>query len=701
MVRSLRFFVVVALAAAVATTAPMGAQGPQQQSPPQAQPQQPADGLPQNPPAGQDPQQPIFRTGINFVRVDVIVSDRNGNPIDNLKPEDFEITEQGKVQKIETFKLIALDGGLIPGPDGPPRTIRTDADEESEAAREDVRLFAIFLDDYHVRRETSMVARTQIARFVETQLGPTDMIGLMYPLEPIVSVRMTRNHDAVMRGLQQFEGRKYDYTPRNDYEQRLIRYPTETVERIRNQISMSAIKSLIVRMGGLKEGRKALILVSEGYSNMVPPQLRDGVAGIPGLGNPNRNNPQAGVNDPLEDRAAFSANADMEADLRDIWDLANKNNVAIYAVDPRGLATGEFSIDQNISNQLDRTYLNASLETLRTLALQTDGRAIVNRNDLTIAMKQIVRDTSSYYLLGYNSTFTATDGKFHEIKVKVTRPGVQVRARKGYWAFTAADAARALAPPKPEPPKAVETALAAITPPTRFRVMRTWIGTERGSDGKTKFTFLWEPVPRVPGDQARNAEAPARVSLTAIAPDGSPYFRGRVPEAAAAAATAPAKVSFEVPPGKMQLRVSVEGASAEVIDSEVREIDVPDLTAAKTTIGTPAVYRGRTLPEFQKLKADPQAVPTASREFTRSDRVFIRVPAYAVGGAEPAVTARLLNRAGQPMSDLTVVAAPGASTVKDIDLSLAPLAPGEYLVEITVAGESDPIKELVGFRMTG
>ena len=69
-----------------------------------------------------------------------------------------------------------------------------------------MRLFAIFLDDYHVRRESSLGARNQIARFVETQLGPSDMVGLMYPLEPLGVVRMTRNHDAISKGIQQFDG---------------------------------------------------------------------------------------------------------------------------------------------------------------------------------------------------------------------------------------------------------------------------------------------------------------------------------------------------------------------------------------------------------------------------------------------------------------------------------------------------------------
>ena len=128
-----------------------------------AQPAQPQSGAPTR-----DAQQPIFRTGINFVRVDVIVTDKNGNPINDLKPEDFEVVEEDRPQKIETFKLISFDERQGPSPGGPPREIRTDADEESEAARDDVRLFAIFLDDYHVTQEGSMSAREQIARFVAT-----------------------------------------------------------------------------------------------------------------------------------------------------------------------------------------------------------------------------------------------------------------------------------------------------------------------------------------------------------------------------------------------------------------------------------------------------------------------------------------------------------------------------------------------------
>jgi VWFA-related protein len=511
---------------------------------------------------------------------------------------------------------------------------------------------------------------------------------------------MTRDHAAIVKALEQFRGRKYDYTPRNEFEERYAYYPAETVERIRNEVSMSAMKALITHMGGLKEGRKALILVSEGYTNMLPPQLRDPVAAIPGMNNPDRGNPNAGANSLLEDRANFSASMDLETDLRDLYDVANKNNVAIYAIDPRGLSAGEFGIDQNIGQSVDRQYLNSTMETLRTLALNTDGRAIVNRNDIATGMKQIVRDTSAYYLLGYNSTFTATDGKFHEIKVRVKRPGIQVRARKGYWAFTAEDAKRALAPPTPDPPKAVESALAAISTPSHSRLVRTWIGTEPGTSGKTKVTLVWEPVPRAAGDQARASDVPARMSAIAVAPDGSPYYRGKFPDAApAAAASTGGAVSFEAPPGKMQLRLAVESASSEVLDSEVRELTVPDLTSSDAALGTPEVFRARTPRELQQLKTDPKAMPTAAREFSRTERVFVRVAVY--GSAAPTITAKLLNRTGQSMADLPVArAANGDQRARDVDLALSSLAPGEYLIELSDGTTGTNGKQLVGFRVT-
>ena len=83
-----------------------------------------------------------------------------------------------------------------------------------------MRLFAIFLDDYHVRKENSIRVRAPLQQFIDTQLGPSDMIGLMYPLESIFGVRLSRNHTAVMHYIEKFVGRKYDYRPTNDLEEK-------------------------------------------------------------------------------------------------------------------------------------------------------------------------------------------------------------------------------------------------------------------------------------------------------------------------------------------------------------------------------------------------------------------------------------------------------------------------------------------------
>src|SRR5258706_4186763 len=375
-----------------------------------------------------------------------------------------------------------------------------------------------------------MAVRGQLARFIDTQLGPSDMIGVMYPLESTGSVRMTRNHSAVSRGLQQFLGRKYEYEPKNQFEEQYAHYPTETVERIRNQVSLSAIKSLITHMGSLKEGRKSLILISEGYTYMVPPQMRNQDASMPGLGNPNARNPMAGLNDPNEDRASWMAGNDILTDLREVWDVANRNNVSIYSVDPRGLPGFEFDINEGVNVQTDQSYLTNTMNTLRSLSENTDGRAIANRNDIDVAMKQIVKDSSAYYLLGYNSSQAPSDGKFHEIKVQIKRPGIQVRARKGYWALTTEDIARVLAP-KVEVPKAVDNALASISAPAAaHNVIRTWIGTSRGANGKTKVTFVWEPNPKVAGDRKAASRGAARGEVDGQGPGGLAGYLGTIHE---------------------------------------------------------------------------------------------------------------------------------------------------------------------------
>jgi VWFA-related protein len=685
--RRITTLVVLMLALALAISA-QEPTPPQTPAPPPAEEPQAA-----TPPAGTDAAgQPVFRAGINFVRVDVIVTDKQGNPVSDLKQTDFEVVEDGKPQTVETFRLIKVDTSA---PEYMTRTIRSREDEELAASDESARIFVFFLDDYNVRLGNSMATRKPVADFIRTQLSPNDLVAVMYPLTPLDAVVLTRNHEAVVRVIEKFEGRKFRYEPRNDIEQRYVDQPTEVVERIRRQVSLSALKGLSVKLGALREGRKAIILLSEGYTAMLPPQMRDAQAGFTGLGNPNANNPLAGENNLNEERARTMAEFDLASELQSVFDAANRTNTAIYAVDPRGLSTGEFDIQDNVGPRLSQDALRSTMATLQTLAENTDGRAIVNRNDLAKGMEQIVRDSSAYYLVGYNSTQAPQDGKFHAIKVRVKRPGVQVRARKGYWALSAEETARASAPPKPGPPPAVSKAIASIPPSSGGRrFVRTWFGTEPGEEGLTKVTFVWEPIPAAPGVKREEAR---QVSLVAASPAGEEYFNGPVGDVTSAKG---ASVTFGVKPGKLRLRLAVEGSSPVALDSEDREVTVPDLTSADVRVATPRVFVARTGREYQQLKADPAPTPTALREFYRTDRMVVRFNTSGKPEAPLKLSAKLLNKQGQKMSDLPVTAP--AEPEGQVDLPLASLPVGEYLLEVSATTEGHPPStELVAFRVIG
>ena len=698
MKRALALFLVVAVGLVeIGTGRPQAAQQPAAGQ--NADPQQ--GGTTTNAPAQGDAQQPppTFRADVNFVRVDVIVNDNKGTPVTNLTQADFEVLEDGKPQAIEQFRLIRVDGNPRPG-EPPPRDLRNRIDEEIEISKDDVRLFVLFFDDYHVRLGNSISVKEPLTRFVQNEIRPNDVVGIMYPLTPLDGITFTRNPATVISAIERFEGRKFDYRPRNLFEEQYARAPSETVEQIRNQVVMTALRGLASRLGGLREGRKAIIYVSEGLTAMLPPQLRVADASLGPLGNPGARSPLAGENDQREETASFFAQSDLYTQLRDVFTAANRNNAAIYSLDPRGLAPFEFGIDEAVGPNQDRRTLQMTQDTLRSLSDETDGRAIVNRNDLTGGLAQIVRDSSFYYLLGYNSTLAPSDGKFHQISVRLKRRGLDVRARKGYWALTAEEIVRANTV-TPETPKPVQQALASISTSVQAgKYVRTWLGTARGEQGKTRVTLIWEPLPQSPGLR-RDQPLPGRVSLLAADGKGDLVFRGRVPETvatpspAATAAPAPQRLEFEAAPGELELRMSVEAASGGgLIDSEIRKITIPDLSAPDAAISTPRVHRARTVREFQTIAADATAVPAVGREFSRTERLLIRFETY--GNATPAAV--LMNRGGQKMADVPVAASPIAGT-HQIDLSLAGIAAGEYLIEITAKGATGEAKELIAFRI--
>ena len=670
-----------------------------------SEPQEPSAELDQVEPQATDA--PVFRSGINFIRVDTIVTDDDGNHVTDLDVSDFEIYEDDELQTVETFDRVEITAVPAPGA-RPPSGISNRNDVEREAERADVRVFVIFFDDYHVRFENGQRASLQMTEFLRNSLLPTDLVAVMYPLTPVSDLRFTRNHESVIAQVEDFYGRKYDYTARNTFEEQYNYLPPEAMEQIRNDVSLSALNGLVVRLGGLREGRKSVLLISEGYTNYLPPQLR-------GMGNgqfnPARIDPLAGESAWEETQQLFR-DTSLMLTMREIFEAANRFNTSFYSLDPRGFALGEYDMSQpNISTRTNRRVLRTTQDTLHLLAEQTDGRAIVNRNDVVPGLQQMMRDASGYYLLGYTSSRSPIDGRFHKIEVRVKRDDVQVRNRQGYWALTERDVLRAMSTDAMAPPKAVDVALSALAVPRRGHTIRTWVGTSRGDNGRTRVTFVWEPAQRGSAGSrgGRGDDDPARVLLTAMGNEGGAFFRGRVPEPSGSAnrglaggpsdaVDSSSMATFEADPGGLQLSVAVEGENGEVLDRDRDEIDIPDFTGTSLVLSTPAFIRARNALEWRELVEDWDAVPTVSREFRRTERLLLRFEAYAPGTVVPSVEAHLLNRRGDRMFPLIVQPAEDGHRYQ-VDIQPTGLPPGEYVVGLTATTADDEVEQLVAFRL--
>jgi VWFA-related protein len=407
-------------------------------------------------------QQPVFRTGANLVRVDVTVIDRDGKPVDALTADDFEIEEDGIPQTIQTLQFVEASGHPAPGDDRS-LAIRSRSDVEMEAARDDVRIVVIFWDEYYIDRIASAVrARRFLTSFVESHVAPLDLVAVVDEYTPSDAIPFTRSRAELTAQIRSLKGRRGIYTPpRNGAEEEHLAY-MGSIERIRSEVTVTALQAIAVRLGGLREARKAIVFVSEG---------------------------PYGLGSERFDR------------LQDLTRAANDANVAIYTVDPRGLGQWRTS------------------DILAEIAINTDGRAIQSN---VPELGQVFRHLSSYYLLGYESTHRPQDGKFHKIDVRVRKRRVDVLARKGYWAPAAADLTRAREAAAAEAPTAVTSALSALAGGGGAKDIDLWMGAARDPQGAAEVTVTWAPSAR----RRRQASGPSAASVTATGADGRVLFEG-------------------------------------------------------------------------------------------------------------------------------------------------------------------------------
>ncbi len=346
-------------------------------------------------------QPPTFRSGTNLVQIDAIVDDRDGQPVTDLTVDDFELLDDGKPMAIRSLRLLG-QSSEIRGPFAP---IRNVDDELREASRDEVRVFAILLDDYHVARQHELRVIPPLRSFVE-HLPATDLVGVYGLFDSIRDAHLDRDRETALKAISAFYGRRGDYTPKFPVEEEHLKQP-RSIESIRLGVTRGALEALAIHLGGLKEGRKTLLFVTEGF--------------------------------PMD-----------TADMVDISRAANRMNVAIYPVDPLGMPVG---IARGGPGALGTT---GGKDVLRQFALDTGGEAIVGTNDFDRGLAHVARDSSAYYLLAYESPHP-DDGKFHNVSVKVKRPRLTVRARSGYLAFKQTEQT---APTAPSAPVAAEVTAA-------------------------------------------------------------------------------------------------------------------------------------------------------------------------------------------------------------------------------------------------
>jgi VWFA-related protein len=376
-------------------------------------------------------QPPTFRAGTNLVRVDVTVKDKHGRALTDLAAGDFVVTEDGRPQRIEAFKFVAATGQPT---DDLSLPIRSAEHARAEAARDDVRVFLIFWDEYHIgQMEGAIRGRAALLDLVQHAFGPTDLVAIMDPLTPSDAIAFTRDRRELADRVMNLKGRLGVYFPPRSAVEEAQMYRMRDIEGIRSQVSRSALEATVGFLGTIKEGRKSILLVAQNLG------------------------PMGGLSD----------QADWQ---RDFIRFANTNNTAVYTLDPRSLGY--------------------PADVLRSIASETGGESI-RSNSPGGQLRQMITDASAFYLLGYSSAENPADGKFHKIGVRVNRPDVTVVARRGYLAPTLTEMTRARTAAAAVPPEITEAFTPLVERPDANEG-DLWVGASPGGSGP-QLTVSWLP----------------------------------------------------------------------------------------------------------------------------------------------------------------------------------------------------------------
>ena len=387
-------------------------------------------------PAGATQQPGVtFKADVNFVEIHAVVTDERGNVVKDLVKDDFEVFEDGKPRTASVFSLVDLP---IDRPLASYATQPVEPDVRSITRSFDGRLYVLVLDDLHTSALRSQLVRDAAKRFVQQYVGENDLAAVVHTSgREDAAQELTGNRQVVLAAVDKFIGRKLPSataeklavhlrdvnvtrsestdgsTQQSESRRDPITDPYDAERGFNARQTLELVKNVAGWMTDIHGRRKALILFSEGIDY--------------------------DIYDVFNNRSATS----VMQDARDAIAAAQRANVAIYAVDARGLTQlGDEMIEiaslsdnpqfQEGSPSAFQRELLLAQESLIALADETGGRAVVRTNDIPGALARIARENSTYYLLGYQTDASRSPGRFRKLDVRVKRPGLQVRVRRGY-----------------------------------------------------------------------------------------------------------------------------------------------------------------------------------------------------------------------------------------------------------------------------
>ena len=371
--------------------------------------------------------QPTFRMGINYVELPVRVTDRQGRFVRDLTQADFQIFEDGRQQDIATFSFVDLP---IPDPKTPlmepaagPLAGKRFVLHEGESVEGRVYLFVI--DDYHILPQYTFQVKSIVQNFVKKRMGPHDIAAIVYT-SLTRGQDFTQDRSALVASLGRFAGALDALEPGG-------------IQFVKSVAALDKIQSMAAVLGHIHGRHKALVFVSPTLGCVAQRQL---MTDSKGAASPDGLISAGGrvVNTPTPDTTASRC-------FNALWDsvrVATQANVTIYSFDPTTLGSPGWvspEIDgrggpdaARLKSQASEPNSVQAFDGMRLLAEQTGGFTVTNVNNFDKALDRIVREHSSYYLIGYYPTNDRPDGKMRKNAIALSRSDVHVAYRTTYRA---------------------------------------------------------------------------------------------------------------------------------------------------------------------------------------------------------------------------------------------------------------------------